>query len=105
MTASNHFQVDLAQIRAHAGAVSDVAGGLSSVHDGLSGGGVAGNALGTFVQFLAAGLHDAMTQTTQSVAHASSAVDNVSSGLVRTADDYQHTDEDNAARLRREDPR
>ncbi|HWE90713.1 MAG TPA: type VII secretion target [Pseudonocardiaceae bacterium] len=105
MTAPNHFQVDLAQIRAHAGAVSDLAGELSSVNDGLSGGGVSGNALGTFVQFLASGLHDAMTQTTQSVGHASSAVDNVGAALRRTADGYQHTDEDNAARLRQEDPR
>lgn len=103
MTEANQFQVDHDQIRAHAATVGDLAGQLSSVAGGLSGGGLSGNALGTFVQFLAAGLQGAMDQTTQSITHASAAVDDVSAGLRQTADGYQHTDELNAALLLRKD--
>lgn len=98
MSSLNHFQVDPAQIRAHANTVKNVASGLSATAGGMQGG-LAGNALGSFVQFVTAGLGDVMTQTAEAVAKASTAMDTVSSGLVGTADDYQRADEDNAALL------
>jgi len=56
-----HFQVDPAQLHAHAGSVSDAAAQLSAVAGGLPDG-LATGALGTFVQFLTGGLgSDAQT--------------------------------------------
>ncbi|HEX3779435.1 MAG TPA: type VII secretion target [Pseudonocardiaceae bacterium] len=103
MTGPAHFQVEPNQLRAHAGTVGDVASGLSDAAGG--GGGLTDNALGTFVQFLTAGLQDATNKTTASIAHASSAVGNVRAGLVDTADRYQGTDQDNAGRLNGADHR
>ncbi|WP_158895951.1 type VII secretion target [Amycolatopsis anabasis] len=98
MTEQNQFHVEPGEIRAHAGTVGDVAGGLSSLAGGLQGG-LPEAALGTFVQFLAVGLQDAMNQTSESVKHASSAVDGLSTRLTQVADRYESTDSDGAARL------
>ena len=99
----SQFQVDPAQVRAHADAVGSHADRLSSVAGGLSDG-LAENSLGPFVQFLTAGLSNAMGQTSAALAHASSALGDVRTGLLRTADGYQRTDEFHAGQLRREDP-
>ncbi|MGI8305647.1 type VII secretion target [Saccharopolyspora hattusasensis] len=104
MSAPNNFQVDPAQIREHANTVSGIASGLSSAGGGLPGE-PAENALGTFVQFLTAGLGTAMTQATDAIALAASAMDDVSAALVRTAEDYQRSDEHNAALLLGKDSR
>jgi hypothetical protein len=101
---TTHFQVDPAQVRAHAGTVGDIAGGLSTVAGGLPCG-LAEGVLGTFVQFLTAGLADAMSQVTDAVALASSALDDTSTSLTRTAAHYQDTDDHNAAGLRWEEVR
>ena len=102
MTTSPGFQVDPGQIRAHAGTVGGIAGQLSSVGGGLPGG-LGDHALGTFVQFLTAGLQTAMAKSADAVTHGSRAVDNMSSALTRAADSYQHIDGDHAARLHEED--
>ncbi|MGW1681090.1 type VII secretion target [Saccharopolyspora sp. NPDC002376] len=98
------LQVAPEQIRAHANTVSGLASGLSDAAGALPEG-PAENSLGTFLQFLTAGLGSAMSQTGQAIAQAGSAVDAVSSALVRTAEDYERADDDNAVRLLREDSR
>lgn len=103
-TASPNFQVDVNQIRRHSAAVRDIASGLSSVAGGLSGS-LTGNSLGTFVQFLTAGLQSAMTTTTGALTRAASTMDDVGGKLARTADHYQNTDQSNAARLSGVEPR
>jgi uncharacterized protein (DUF697 family) len=104
MSSPTHFQVDPDQIRAHANTVKGVASGLSATAGGLQGR-LADNALGSFVQFVTAGLGSVMTQAAEAIAKASTAMDAVSSGLVGTADDYQRADEDNAALLLRKEAR
>lgn len=98
MTGPSRFQVDPDQIRTHAATVGDIAGQLGAVAGGQSGG-LPDNALGSFVQFLTAGLQSAQHRTTQSISAASSGVDNVRAALVSTADRYQGTDQHSAARL------
>lgn len=105
MTAlNNNVQVDLPELRGHAATVQQLATELSSVAGGLPGG-PADNALGTFVQSLTAGLREATTRVTDSIAGAASAVDSVGTGLAQTADGYQHTDDHSAGRLRWEEVR
>lgn len=96
------LQVDPAQVRAHADAVGKLSAQLSDVAGGLSGQ-LGGNSLGSFVQFLTAGLSDAMGQTADAVSLASSVLGNVQSGLRRTADHYQDIDAQHAAQMRKED--
>lgn len=95
---SDQFQVDVDQIRAHAGTVGDIAQQLSDVAGGLTGG-LSGNALGSFVRFLTEGLSDAMNATTGAIATASSTMDRARAGLVRTADSYRNTDDTSASGL------
>lgn len=102
MTAPNGFQVEPTQIRQHATTVSNLAGNLSSVASGMPDSLGGGAALGSFVQFLAAGLGTAMAKTGESLGHASSAVNSVSTALTRAADSYEQTDQDHIDRLRRE---
>lgn len=99
---NNDFEVNPEQIRSHAKTVGEAADKLSSAAQGMPGE-LPGDALGPFVQFLTTGLSGAMTQTTDAVAHASSTMDGMSSALVRTAEDYQRADDDNAALLLRKD--
>lgn len=101
MSAPNGFQVEPTQIRQHATTVSNLAGSLSSVAGGMPDS-LGGAALGSFVQFLAAGLGDAMAKTGDSLGHASSAVNSVGSALARAADGYEQIDQDHIDRLRRE---
>lgn len=99
MTAPNKFQVDPEEIRAHAGTVGTVAAQLSAIAGGQQGGAPHGDALGSFVQFLTAGLQGAMDRVTQSVAHGASAVDEMSTRLTRAAEHYERTDEDGGTQL------
>lgn len=101
MTSPTRFQVAPDQIRTHANAVGDIADQLSGIATACSGG-LSEQALGTFVQFLTAGLQDAMTQTTAAIGHASSVMHSVRAGLASSADHYQHTDDHSAAGLRPE---
>lgn len=88
---AGQFQIDPEQLHAHAAAVGDLAGQLSSVVGGQPGG-LPDNALGSVVQFLTAGLRDAMNRTTQAISGAASGVDNVGRRLAQTATSYQHID-------------
>jgi hypothetical protein len=92
------FEVDLGQIRQHANKVGEIAGSLGDAANGLPDG-LAGNPLGTFVQFLTAGLADAMTKTKGAIGQVATMTSNVSAGLSQAADHYQTTDEHSAARL------
>ena len=95
---SDQFQVDVDQIRAHAGTVGDIAQHLSGVAGGLTGG-LSSDALGPFVQFLTEGLSSAMNATTGAIATAASTMDRARAGLTRTADSYQNTDTGSASNL------
>lgn len=101
MTTPNGFRVEPAQIRGHAATVANLAGNLSSVADGLPGA-LAGGALGSFVQFLTAGLGGAMAKTGESLGHASSTVSTTSAALTRAAESYERIDQDHADRIRSE---
>ncbi|SDW40865.1 Excreted virulence factor EspC, type VII ESX diderm [Amycolatopsis xylanica] len=91
------FEVDAAQIRAHAANVGALADQLSAVSQGLPDR-LGPQALGGFVQPLTAGLGDAMARTVAALAHASSTVDDMSTGLVHAADGYDRADETNTMR-------
>jgi uncharacterized protein YukE len=101
MTAQDRFQVEPDQIRGHATTVGSLSDQLSAIAASLPGG-LAEQALGTFTQFLASGLQGAMGHTADAIAHASSSVDEMSTGLRRTADDYQRADDQSATRLSKE---
>ncbi|MEV0698964.1 type VII secretion target [Saccharopolyspora sp. NPDC050389] len=104
MSAPNDFQVDPEQIREHAKTVADIAGGLSAAAGGLPGE-LAENALGTFVQFITAGLSGAMTQAGEAIGNAASAMDGMSSALVQTAEGYERSDDHNVGLLLGKDAR
>lgn len=96
-----HFDVDPEQLRGHAGRVEDVADELSAIGGRLPSG-LADPALGSFAQFLAAGLQEAMTTVANTITDASSSVAEMSTGITRTAVGYQQVDETNAGNLNRE---
>jgi uncharacterized protein YukE len=98
----NQFRVEPDQLHGHATTVGSIADQLSAVATGLPDG-LAGDALGSFSQFLASGLQGAMAQTMDAIAHASSSVDEMSAGLKRTAGTYQATEDHNTAQLNGED--
>ncbi|MEV0051215.1 type VII secretion target [Saccharopolyspora shandongensis] len=98
MSVPGEFQVDPEQIREHAKTVAGIADGLSSAAGGLPGA-LAENALGSFVQFITAGLSGAMTQAGEAIGSAASAMDGMSSALVQTAEGYERSDDRNAGVL------
>jgi uncharacterized protein YukE len=97
------FDVDTTQLQGHAGSVGDIADDLSAIGGRLPTG-LADLVLGLFGQFIATGLNGAMGQVSDTVATASSSVAELSSGVSRTAADYQGTDEDNATNLTQQYP-
>ncbi|MCT2587222.1 WXG100 family type VII secretion target [Actinophytocola gossypii] len=99
-----HFDVDLDQLRGHAGNVGDVADELSAIGGRLPSG-LTDLALGVFARFLAAGVQDAMARVANTITDASSSVAELGDGLTRTAAAYQNTDETNATNLTEEYPR
>jgi len=101
---STDFDLDPEQLRGHAGSVDDIADQLSAIGGRLPSG-LADLALGPFTQFLTSGLQGAMTQVANTTTAASSSVAELSTGITRTAANYQHTDETNADNLTREYPR
>jgi hypothetical protein len=92
------YGVDPDQLRAHAGTLARYADQLSVIGAGLPGS-LAEQSLGSFAQFLTAGLGGAMTETLNAFGHAASTVDLVSGGVRQAADDYERTDDDNATTL------
>lgn len=94
------FTVDHEQLRKHAGTLANHADQLAQTRlpDQLN-----HNTLGEFAQFLTAGLGNAMGETLQAFKDVATAMDKVSTGMRRTADDYQRTDDTNADGLGRVD--
>lgn len=93
-----HFGLDPDQLRAHAGTLAGYADRLSAIGTGLPDS-LAAQSLGSFAQFLTAGLGGAMTETLNAFGHAASTVDMMSGGVRQAADSYQRTDDDNATTL------
>ncbi len=87
--------VDPDQLRAHAGTLNGYADRLSSLGNALPGS-LPEQSLGSFAQFLTAGLGTSMTGTLTAFGHVASTVDNVADGMRMTADGYDDTDHDNA---------
>jgi uncharacterized protein YukE len=98
---TTNYDVDPDQLRGHAGSVGDIADQLSAIGGGLPSG-LADLALGLFTQFLTSGLQGSMTQVANTITDASSSVAELSTGIARTADGYQYTDERNATNLDQE---
>lgn len=98
------FDVDVEQLRWHANTIASVADQLSGV-SGRAPDHVADGALGTFTQFLTAGLSGAVGRTGGAIGGVSAAVDTMSVAIRRSAETYQYTDEQNAGNLAQEYPR
>ncbi|SDF79599.1 Excreted virulence factor EspC, type VII ESX diderm [Lentzea fradiae] len=95
MSTPDNFTVDHEQLRGHAATLAGYADQLSAtaarMPDRL------GQELGSFAQFLAAGLGGAMGRTRTAFGDVASTLDKVSIGVRQTADAYQRTDDGNAA--------
>jgi hypothetical protein len=92
------FDVDPEQLRGHASKLAGYADQLSAIGGRLPDS-LADQSLGSFAQFLTAGLGGAMTATLGAFADLASSVDKVSIGMRQGADSYQRTDGDSAATL------
>lgn len=90
------FTVDHEQLRRHAATLAGYADQLSAAGTGLPDQ-LGQDSLGSFAQFLTAGLGSAMGETLAAFRHIASTMDKVSEGMRGTADLYQRTDDDNAA--------
>jgi hypothetical protein len=90
-----NYDVNPDQLRSHAVVLSGYADGLADLGVGLPGA-LAEQSLGSFAQFLAAGLDGAMTETLTAFGHAASTVDMMADGVRQAADGYDRTDGDNA---------
>lgn len=91
------FGVDHEQLRAHAATLAGHADRLAAAGAGMPD--RLGQELGSFAQFLAAGLGGAMAGTRTAFGDIASTLDKVSIGLRQTADTYQRTDDDNTASI------
>lgn len=98
MTARPSYDVDPDQLRAHASRLAAHADQLSSIGTALPGE-MRTQALGSFAEFITAGLGAAMTETAGALAHSASTLDKVANGMRRAADLYQNSDEDYATGL------
>ncbi|RDI26499.1 type VII secretion target [Lentzea flaviverrucosa] len=90
------FTADHEQLRRHARTLTGYADQLSGTGTRLPGQ-VGQSSLGSFAQFLSTGLSGPMGETTGAFAHLASTMDKVGEGMRRTAENYQRTDERNAA--------
>lgn len=94
----NAFDVDPEQLRGHASKIAGYADQLSAIGGRLPDS-LADQSLGSFAQFITAGLGGAMNATLGAFADAATSVDKVSIGMRQAADSYQRTDGDNADTL------
>ncbi|MEU0883414.1 type VII secretion target [Lentzea sp. NPDC005914] len=90
------FTVDHEQLRRHATTLAGYADQLSATGTALPDQ-LGQESLGSFAQFLTAGLGNAMGETLNAFSHVASTMDKVGEGMRQTADMYQRTDDDNAA--------
>lgn len=98
------FDVDVEQLRWHANTIATIADQLAGV-SGRAPDRVADGALGTFSQFITAGLSGAVGRCGAAIGDVSASVDTMSVAVRRSAETYQHVDEDNADHLAGEYPR
>ena len=98
---TEQFGIDPEDLRRHATTVSGLADQLSAAAGGLPGV-LGGGALGTFCEFLAGGLQDGMAGVAAATTSASASVDQVSTGLRQTAENYQRVDDANNTSLEQE---
>jgi hypothetical protein len=101
MTAPNQFRTTPEQLEGHAGSLSAVADELSAVAGHLPDS-IGEQSLGSFAQFIVAGLQGAMAEALAAVNHAASTSDQMSTGMRQTAADYRREDDDNAATFSQE---
>lgn len=90
------FNVDHEQLRRHAATLAGYADQLSATGTRLPDQ-IGQDSLGSFAQFLTAGLGGAMGETLNAFTHIASTMDKVGEGMRQTADLYQRTDDDSAA--------
>ncbi|WP_083753183.1 type VII secretion target [Actinosynnema sp. ALI-1.44] len=95
------YDIDADRLREHANTVARIADELSWVADRAPDH-MADGALGTFVQFLTAGLSGAVEQARAAIRDVSATVDSMSVAVRRSADSYRRTDENSADHLARE---
>ena len=98
MTTPGSFTVDPEQLRAHASKLAGYADQLAAISGRLPDA-LGEQSLGSFAQFLTAGLGAAMTATLDAFAHAASVVDQVGGGVRQAAEVYQRTDGNSASGL------
>jgi len=101
MSAHDQFGIDPDDLRRHATTVSGLADQLSTAAGSLPGD-LGGGALGTFCDFLSTGLQGGMGEVAAATTSASTSVEEISTGLRRTAEDYQRVDDATGTNLERE---
>lgn len=90
------YRVDPEQLRGHATSLAGYADQLAAAGTGLSDT-MGEQSLGSFAQFLTAGLGGAMAETRTAFADVASTVDKVGAGMRQAADQYQRTDDGGAS--------
>ena len=98
------FQVEADQLDRQASHLAGVADQLSGVAARMPSG-LGEQTLGSFAQFLTAGLQSAMAATADAVAHAVVTTDVMALGMCRTAEDYRRTEDRNTLGFAGEGPR
>ncbi|MFI7676198.1 type VII secretion target [Actinophytocola sp. NPDC049390] len=86
------FNVHVGEVRTHAETVGSVAANVRSVA-GAAQDNVSGGAFGQIAEFFASAITSAAGDVRQAMNGASQTVDQVQSGLVQVADDYQATED------------
>ncbi|ONI75135.1 hypothetical protein ALI144C_41035 [Actinosynnema sp. ALI-1.44] len=103
MTTPEQYQIVPDEIRGHANSVAAVADELAAVATRMPSG-IGDDALGSFAAFITSGLQGAMGEVAAATRHAASSVDEMSTGLTRTAESYQNIETHNATSLTQEYP-
>ena len=88
------FTADHEQLRGHAATLAGCADRLSATGGRLPGQ-LGQESLGSFAQFLTSGLSGSMGETAGAFAHVASTMDKVGTGMRKTAETYQRTDDRN----------
>ncbi|HEX6360070.1 type VII secretion target [Actinophytocola sp.] len=86
------FNVSVGEVRTHAQTVGNIAASVRSVASGAQDS-VSGGAFGVIAEFFASAITGAADVVRQSMNNAGDAVDQVQTGLVQAADNYQATED------------
>jgi hypothetical protein len=93
---SNQYRVEPDQLDRHANSLGAVADQLSDVTTRMPDS-LGGQSLGSFAEFITAGLQGAMGQATAAIAHAASTSDEMRAGMSLTSEQYRLVEDQNAA--------